>query len=409
VKQTTQTPEADEKNNTQTGVLAYSTETILFDVGSVCERLSRLTDGRKARGRRYTLTTILMVMLLAKLSGEDRPEAIAEWAQHRAEGLATMLGLKRAQMPHATTYGRVLRKAIKPEQFEQEMNGYYKQQATVKRARQICIDGKQICGTQWVEGEGNVYLLGAYVPAAGVMLMQVELAAGEGELTVAPRVLNVLDLQGKVVTGDAAFTQRNLSLQIVEAGGEYVWKVKDNQSKLLSDIEVLFEPQPQPAPGFNTPKTDFRQATETRCGHGRVETRTLTTSSLLNPFSDWPHLEQVFKLTCHTQHKKSGKSWDTLTYGITSLSADEASPAVLLNVVRTHWAIEGGSHQRRDVTFHEDHCNLRRDHAAHIMSILNNIVIALIAPCPFKNAPAARRAFNAHPAHAFQLLVAGHS
>lgn len=140
MKQTTQTPEAEGKNSTERGIPAYSEETILFDVGSVCEHLSRLTDGRKARGKRYTLTTLLVIMLMAKLSG------------------------------------------------------------------------------------------------AGVMLMQIELAAGEGELTVAPRLLRVLDLQGKIVTGDAAFTQRNLSIQIVEAGGDYVWKVKDNQPKLLSDI-----------------------------------------------------------------------------------------------------------------------------------------------------------------------------
>jgi hypothetical protein len=147
------------------------------------------------------------------------------------------------------------------------------------------------------------------------------------------------------------------------------------------------------------------QTTETRCGHGRVETRTLTTSSLLNTFSDWPHLEQVFKLTCQTLYKKSGKSLCTLTYGITSLRSDEASPASLLHIVRTHWAIEGGSHQRRDVTFLEDHCDLRRDNSAHIMAILNNIAIALIARRSFNYAPAARRFFNAHPHQACHALV----
>ena len=86
---------------------------------------------------------------------------------------------------------------------------------------------------------------------------------GEGELSVAPKLLRVLDLQGKLVTGDAAFTQRNLSIQVVKAGGEYVWKVKANQPTLHADIERLFEPPPQPALGFNTPKTDFLSSTET--------------------------------------------------------------------------------------------------------------------------------------------------
>jgi predicted transposase YbfD/YdcC len=96
---------------------------------------------------------------------------------------------------------------------------------------------------------------------------------------------------------------------------------------------------------------------------------------------------------------------NTLTYGITSLPSDEASPSTLINIVRTHWAIEGGSHQRRDVTFLEDPCDLRRDNAAHIMAILNNLSIALIVRHRFKNAPAARRFFNAHSDQAFHALV----
>ena len=405
MKQQTQTPEAETENSTKTKIIAYSNEVMLFEVGSLCEHLSRLTDGRKARGKRYSLVTILTVMMMGKLCGQDTPEAIADWAKQRVEGLAALLGLKRVQMPHATTYGRVLRKAIKPEQFEEEVHAYFKDQPQVKASRQICIDGKQICGTQLEEGEGNVYLLGAYVPGAGVMLMQIELAAGEGELSVAPKLLKVLDLQAKLVTGDAAFTQRNLSIQIVKAGGEYVWKVKINQPTLHADIERLFEPPPQPAPGFNTPKTDFLSSTETICGHSRIETRTLTTSSLLKPYSDWPHLEQVFKQTCVTVNKKTGKSTQTSTYGVTSLRADEASPKMLLQVLRGHWGIEGGSHQRRDVTFHEDHCDLRRGHTAHIFAILNNLAIGLMTRSGFKNAAFARRVFAADPIRAFKLLI----
>lgn len=133
------------------------------------------------------------------------------------------------------------------------MHAYFSWQPTVRDATQCCIDGKQIRGTEWVEGEGNVYLVGVYVPGASVMLMQTELAADEGELSVAPRVLKTLDLQGKVVSGDAAFTQCNLSIQIVNAGGDYVWKVKANQLKLLVQITLLFQP-PQPAlPSFSLP------------------------------------------------------------------------------------------------------------------------------------------------------------
>jgi hypothetical protein len=142
-----------------------------------------------------------------------------------------MLKLKRKTMPHAVTYERVLGKAIRPEQFEREMHTFFAQQPTVSNQVQLAIDGKQIRGTAVVPDAGNEYLLGVYVPGADVMLLQMAIPIGQGELTVAPKVLKALDLQGKVVTGDAEFTQRNLSVQIVESHGQYVWKVKGNQAE----------------------------------------------------------------------------------------------------------------------------------------------------------------------------------
>jgi predicted transposase YbfD/YdcC len=299
----------------------------------------------------------------------------------------------------------VLRSAINPDDLESVMQAYFTTKIAPLKADQVCLDGKQIRGTQDKEGEGNVYLLGAYVPGAGVMLLQMEVGVGEGELSVAPKLIRRLELQGKVATGDAAFAQRNLSVEIVASSGEYVWKVKANQPQLLEDIELLFGPPLPVLPATSTPKTDFRTVTETRFGHGRVETRTLTASSLLKPSSDWPNLEQVFKIETETLTKKTNKRTRTVSYGVTSLRAEKANPHRLLEIVLNHWAIEGGSHQRRDTTFHEDGCGLRRGHAAHIMATLNNLAISLIAQNGFTNAALARRVFAADPAKAFRLLV----
>jgi predicted transposase YbfD/YdcC len=410
MKQTTQSQEAQEKHSTESSETvsaraAYSREAILFDVGSLCAQWSHLTDGRKAKGKRYSLVTMLLLMVIAKLCGQDTPEAMADWAHQRRAGLVEMLKLKHRTMPHAATFGRVLRKAIQPEALEREMQSYFAQQAAVRGAQQYCLDGKQIRGTELVAGEGNVYLLGVFVPDAGVMLAQVELASKEGELTQAPRVIKTLDLRGKLVTGDAAFTQRHLSIEIVEAGGDYLWKVKDNQPTLLAQIELLFEPPTPARPGFSNPVPDFRTCSEITCAHGRIEKRTLTASSLLQGSSDWPHLAQVFKLECELTYKKSGETFSYVTYGVTSQRAAQASPRTLLHQARAHWGIEGASHQRRDVTFHEDFCDLRRGHSAHLMAILNNIAIALITRAGFVNAAHARRFFAAQPQDAFNLLI----
>ena len=392
-----------DEDSTHAGAMAISEEAFVFEVSSLCAHFSRLQDGRHRRGKRYSLVVMLTLMVLAKLSGHDKPEAMADWARLRAAGLAELLKLKRATMPHAVTYERVLAKAIAPEQLEREMSAFFAQQSSVGQQVHLALDGKQIRGTASGPDAGNEYLLGMYVPGADVMLLQMAIPAGQGELTVAPKLLKALDLQGQVVTGDAEFTQRNLSIQIVESLGHYVWKVKDNQAELRQDIQDVFEvPAPAQAPRA---QPDVRSYTQHDCGHGRIEQRTITVSSVLKGYSDWPYLEQVFKLDATVTFKKTGRGLSKVTYGVTSLSASQASPRQLLAYLRGHWQIENGSHYRRDVTFREDGCDLRRRPVAHLMAILNNIATGLIALAGFKNAAHARRVFDARPAQAFALLV----
>ncbi|MEO6063547.1 MAG: transposase [Thermoflexales bacterium] len=104
-------------------------------------------------------------------------------------------------------------------------------------------------------------------------------------------------------------------------------------------------------------------------------------------------------------NKKTGKRDRSISHGVTSLCAAEADPRRLLKIARGHWGIEGGSHQRRDTTFHEDRCDLKRGHAAHIMAILNNIAISLLVLAGFKNVARGRRTLSAAPEKAFSLLV----
>lgn len=413
MKTTSKPAEMPDEDSTQTraqmGTIALSEEAFVFDVGSLCTHFSRLQDGRHRRGKRYSLVVMLMLMVLAKLSGHDTPEAMADWARLRAAGLVEMLKLKRTRMPHAVTYERVLAKAIQPEQFEREMKAFFAGQPEVGKQVHLALDGKQIRGTAAAPDAGNEYLLGVYVPGADVMLLQVAIPTGQGELTVTPKVLKALDLQGKVVTGDAEFTQRNLSAQIVESHGQYVWKVKDNQAELRQDIQDVFAERPcgevaAPANAQNG-QTDVRRYSRLDCGHGRIERRTISVSSVLKGYSDWPYLAQVFQLDTTVTIKKTGHCFSKVTYGVTSLPADQASPRQVLAYVRQHWQIENGSHYRRDVTFKEDGCDLRRRPVAHLMAILNNIATGLIALAGFKNAAHARRVFDARPAQAFALLV----
>jgi predicted transposase YbfD/YdcC len=380
-------------------------EGFVFDVGSLVEALCGLHDLRDARGIRYALVTLLVLLILAKLAGQDHLRGIAQWVQRRAPQLAVMLALAKPQAPHATTYSRMLSKAVAVDELEQVLRDFFAKQPQAGQSVHITLDGKTMRGTIPAGQTRGVHLLAAYLPEEGWVLFQVEVGSKENEIPAAGRVVQSLNLQGKIVTGDALLAQRELSLQIVEAGGEYVWIIKDNQPAVRQDIAKLFAPEVC-VPGFSpAAQDDMRPAQTVEKGHGRIEARTITVSSTLKGYLQWPQVEQVFKLERRSVRVKDGKIMHEIVYGVTSLTQAEAGAERLLHLVREHWQIENGLHYRRDDTLKEDRCTLRTGHAPQAMAALNNLILGLLLRRGVKNVPDARRDFDADPKMALDLLV----
>ena len=126
---------------------------------------------------------------------------------------------------------------------------------------------------------------------------------------------------------------------------------------------------------------------------------------MLKDYSDWPHLEQVFKYDCIVTDKKANTRTESTCYGITSLTSKQANPKRLLDIVRGPWRIENELHYRRDVCLNEDHCGLRLPQLVHVFSILNNWVLGLFAMSGGGNFAAAQRRFNAQPDQALNLIL----
>jgi predicted transposase YbfD/YdcC len=344
-------------------------------------------------------------MFLAKLCGEDKPSGIAEWVTLRGKWIASVLGLKRKSMPSHHTYRRVLADGVDEEEIEELSRKYFQRHGEAGYQVVISMDGKVIRGTIDIEVNKGLCLLAVYLPGEGVTLAQVAIESKQNEITAAPALLGYVDLRNKVVVGDAMHTQRQISIQIGKAGGNYIWTVKGNQPQLLQDLQDWFDPKVELLPGMGSPPKDFRSSTLTSKGHGRLEVRTLTTSSQLNDFLDWPFLQQVFQLERHVTISKTGRIRHEIVYGITSLPAELASPYQLLQMLRSYWQIENCLHYPRDVSLHEDQTRFKKKSAAHIMAIINNLVIALIAKSDFLFIPSARRYFAEHPKTAFNLLL----
>jgi predicted transposase YbfD/YdcC len=374
---------------------------IVFSVDSLMAALHQIRDPRKRRGVRYQLVDLLTLLILAKLGGEDGLKGIAEWVRLRGEGLVRLLKLERDSLPHPTTYERVLDR-LDCDEVERIMGRFFAQQNAAHRT--VTIDGKVLRGTIPEGQTHGVHLLAAYTPERGVVLLQVEVEKQTNEITAAAHLLEALDLSGRIVTGDAMFTQVDLCEQIVQAGGDYVLPVKGNQAELLQAIADLFMP-PAVSPGHSVISLPTQHTQTITTGHGRLEYRYLTVSSQLNDYLRWPHVGQVFRLQRVVQSKKTGKLSYSVVFGITSLTAEVCSPQRLIQLIRDHWHIENRLHYVRDVTFQEDACKIRQPKRQRLLACLNNLVIALIRQSPFQYVPEARRFFAVHYPHAFHLLL----
>jgi predicted transposase YbfD/YdcC len=381
-----------------------SAEGVVYDQGSIYDRLQSLTDLRKARGKRYSLTTVLMIVLLAKLSGANSPTEIAEWGIYHQSEIKALLRIKLKRMPERSTYRRILAYKVYETEVER-LVGEYNQDG--ERGTICALDGKALLGMSKREDGTPEYALSVYDVTAGKTMAQIEVGNKENEITKAPEVIRLAKIAGKVVTGDALHTQKRLAQTILDEQGDYVFPVKENQPKLYQNIQSLFAPE-YPKPGFGKIQTDFLTAQKVNKGHGRIEIRTITTSEMLNTYAAWPGLAQVYRLERQFQWWRRGVCYKVsreIEYGITSLTRKKVSPEQLLQIRRSHWGIETGSHYRRDVTLKEDATRFTIGQGARVLANIHNLVLALIRQTGFRNAAQARRFFAAHLSRAFSLLI----
>lgn len=366
-------------------------------VQSLAAHLAALTDQRKPRGVRYALTPLLTLIVLAKVCGANNPQEIAQWIEYRAAWLTAALGVKWKRMPHHSTYRRVLQSALDLAQLESQA-GDYLAALEQERAELLNMDGKSLRGTIPKSATQGLRLLAVQTASRNRVVTQTAIQERENEISAAKRLLKKADLQGNILSGDAIFAQQELSRQVVERGGDYLWKVKANQAGLLNRIASLFAHE-------SGSVRDLTTARSLEKGHGRIEERILFASSRLADQIAWPNVAQVFalrsdRLECHT-HKRSRKT----SYGITSLSPMEADAERLLELTRAHWSIENGLHRRRDVTFQEDRCRIRSHTAAQALAVCNNLALGLIRHAGWNNVAEARRFYDAYPSQALQLIV----
>jgi predicted transposase YbfD/YdcC len=373
--------------------------TMIAQPQPLIEVFAEIPDFRRCRGKRHPLPAILSLTCCAMLCGYRSYSAIAAWGRNYGTDIAHALGFTH-NTPCAATLHTIFR-CIDREAFEAKVGAWAESVVATGPAAPeapeiaVALDGKTLRGSS-KQGAPGVHLLSALSHHLGLTLAQQAVDDKTNEITQVETVLRQLVLPGRVLTMDALLTQRHVAQTIVDAGGDDVMIVKNNQPQLRADIELVFT---------LPPAGDRQESSRTvDIGHGRIEQRNITTSEALVGYSDWPGLAQVFEVGRHVITQKTDTERTEVVYGVTSLRPERATPERLLDLVRGHWQIENKSHWVRDVTFDEDRSQVRCGNIPHVMAALRNTAIGLLRWAGHTNIAAACRRLAAQPAQALALI-----
>jgi len=369
-------------------------------VPPLAEMLADLPDFRRAQGKRHPLLALLLLASVAMLCGARSQSAITDWGKNYGLARRKHLGFTRRDAPSQSTIQRLFA-GIDVSLLEARLS-VWAQRALVQLPATDCaapplegiaMDGKQLRMSAQC-GAADAHLLSAISQRLGLVLGQMAVADKSNEIPAAPDLLAMLVLTGKVVTADALLTQRMVSETILDAGGDYLLVVKENQPTLHAEIATLFA----------DPTAPVVVAEEVTTHSQRHECRRVRASTELVGYTDWPGLQQVLCMQRWTTDRKTGRMRTETAYAITSLTSQRASAGELLTLWRQHWHIENKLHWVRDVTFDEDRSTVRVRRAPQVMAALRNTAIGLHRLLGATNIAAACRHYAAEPALALAAV-----
>jgi len=377
---------------------------------SLAAAFAHVPDPRRHASITYALPALLTLAVAALLSNHLSVLAIAAWGARQTPALLRTLGFPSGRTPCQSTVQRLFSK-LDGHALSAALGAHFAPVAVplpvAAGGAGVAVDGKAQRGRlPFQDGGCPVHALTAFCHEHGVVLAHEPIAPGQGvekgeaELTVAPALLARVAWPGRVLTGDALFCQRHLCQQVLDAGGDDVLLVKENQPTLYDDIRLLFDPPPDLGA---LPLEDRREARTRDQGHGRQdEVRQLVASTDLTGYLDWPGVAQVFRLT--RTWREHGTTKQALHYGITSLVPQTGPPERVLALKRGHWRIENDLHRVKDVSLGEDQSLIHQGQGPMVMALLRDAAVSLLRRAGVRQIAARLRYHSQHPA-AVALLV----
>lgn len=220
--------------------------------GSLLALLSEIPDFRGRQGRRHSLAALLAAIVSGLLSGAKGCNGIAQWLHEQEPSFWHALGFTR-RPPTRNCFSKILRD-LEPKVLESVLRKWAEQlmPSVAGEVRATALDGKTLCGTLQPHGQ-SIHLLSLFDQATGGVLSQLRMPVETNEHKAAVKLLKSVALEGRLITGDAMFCQRDLCKQIVDSGGDYLITVKDNQPELKETLEAEFRSGRSPLQRMGAP------------------------------------------------------------------------------------------------------------------------------------------------------------
>jgi predicted transposase YbfD/YdcC len=341
-----------------------------LDSTSILDHFTGISDPRIDRKKLHNLHEMFVIAICAVICGAEDWVSIEEFGCTKQEWFKGFLVLENG-IPSHDTFGRVFARIV-PEEFEVCFLNWV--QAVFRKVGDdiIPIDGKTLRHSYDREDEkAAIHMVSAWSVKNHVVLGQLKVDDKSNEITAIPKLLELLDISGCIVTIDAMGCQTNIAEKIVTGGGDYVLALKGNQGRLHEDVHLWMDDLLE-HPEIHSSLEHYETVEK---DHGRIEIRKYWLYSKIDELPGRFAWEGIQSIGCVQAKRMIGDSESSETrYYISSLNKVQR----FAEAVRSHWAVENSLHWILDVSFNEDQSRIRKDNGAENFSILRRIALNLL-------------------------------
>lgn len=334
-------------------------------MNAVLPFFTNLIDPRVERTKRHSLKDILAITICAVLSGCNDWEEIELYGISKQRWLSQFLDLPNG-IPSHDTINRLFA-SLDPKALQACFIDWVQSIAGINNGKVISIDGKRLCNSGVDGKKAIIHMVSAWSNANNMVLGQIKTEAKSNEITAIPALLELLVLEGSIITIDAMGCQTAIAEKIVKQQANYLLAVKENQPHLLDDIKEAFAQTPA-----ITSNTTIEKS------HGRIEKRTCKVINDMDWISKkeyWKNLQSIISIETQRTIVATGEIQTEQRFYIASLVATATN---FNQIIRGHWGIENKLHWSLDIIFREDYSTKQAGNAAENFSTITKIALNLL-------------------------------